>query len=668
MAVPKDTRERYEKLKDSINRYRRLFHVYDKEEISEEARDSLMQELTVIEKKYPELVTPDSPSQRVAGAPLPQFKKVRHEVAQWSFNDAFSPEDLREFDARVKRALKPQFGDVSPTYACELKIDGLKIVFTYEKGLLKTAATRGNGEIGEDVTHNIRTIESVPLRLERAIDIVVEGEVWMSSKNLELLNKAQTKAGKPLYANPRNVAAGSIRQLDPKMAAARKLDVFIYDVAKTSEKFPPTQMEELDYLRELGFKVNPHHKLAKTIDDAIDFWDTWKKKGRHQEYWIDGVVLKVNEKKYEDALGYTGKAPRFTIAFKFPAEQVTTVLEDIQFQVGRTGVITPVAHLKPVQVAGTIVSRATLHNEDEIKRLDVRIGDTVILQKAGDVIPDIVKVLPELRKKNSKPFKWPTRIPECGGDGKIERIPGQSAWRCVDRNSGAIVRRRFYNFTGKGALDIEGLGKKTVDLLLDNNLIQNFDDIFTLEEGDVLELEGFAELSAKKLIESIKRSNTTELYRFLVGLSIPHVGEETAILLANTFRSVDKLAKVSVEELSRIEGVGDIVAQSVHEWFHDKSNLALIARLTKHMKLKAPEKKTNLPLAGKTYVITGTLESMSREEAEAKLRALGAKVSGSVSSKTTAVIAGENAGSKLAKAWQLKVEVFEERELLKLLT
>jgi len=621
-----------------------------------------MHELTELEKQYPELVTPDSPSQRVAGAPLPQFKKVAHEIEQWSFNDAFSPEDLHEFDKRVKKLL----GGEQPTYACELKIDGLKIVFTYEKGLLKTAATRGNGVIGEDVTHNIRTIESVPIRLERPIDIIVEGEVWMSSKNLELLNKAQAKAGKPLYANPRNVAAGSIRQLDPRIAASRKLDVFIYDVAKTSEKFPPTQMEELEYLRELGFKVNPHHKLAKNIEEAIAFWETWKDKGRKQEYWIDGIVLKVNEKKYEEKLGYTGKAPRFAIAFKFPAEQVTTIVEDIQFQVGRTGVITPVAHLKAVQVAGTTVSRATLHNEDEIKRLDVRVGDTVILQKAGDVIPDIVKVLPELRDKKSRPFKWPTVIPECGGDGKIERIPGQAAWRCVDRNSGAIVRRRFYNFVGKGSLDIEGFGKKTVDILLDNNLIQHFDDIFTLEEGDVLELEGFAEISAKKLIESIKKSRTVELARLIVGLSIPQVGEETAILLAQTFRSLDKLAAASEEKLSDINGIGPIVAKAVYEWFHDKTNLALVSRLKEVLKIVSPAKinVAALPLAGKTYVITGTLGSMSREEAEAKLRALGAKVSGSVSKNTTAVIAGENAGSKLDKARELGVDVFGEKELL----
>ena len=665
--IPKVDRERYEKLKESINRYRRLFHVYDKEEISEQARDSLMQELSELEAKYPELVTPDSPSQRVGGTPLPQFKKVRHEIPQWSFNDAFSAEDLREFDARVKRFLRPSFGEVQPSYVCELKIDGLKIVFTYEKGHLKTAATRGDGVVGEDVTHNIRTIESVPLSLSRPVDIVVEGEVWMSSKNLELLNRTQEKAGKPLYANPRNVAAGSIRQLDPKMAAARNLDAFIYDVAKTSDAFPPTQEKELEYMRELGFKVNHNSSRVSDIEGAIAYWESWKEKGRKQEYWIDGIVVKVYDRKFEEALGYTVKAPRFAIACKFPAEQVTTVVEDIVFQVGRTGVITPVAHLKAVQVAGTTVSRATLHNEDEIRRLDVRIGDTVILQKAGDVIPDIVKVLPELREKSSKPFKWPTRIPECGGDGKIERIPGQAAWRCVDRNSGAIVRRRFYNFVGKHALDIDGLGKSRIDLLLDNNLIQHFDDIFTLEEGDVLALPKFADVSAKKLIASIQRSKKVELARLIVGLSISQVGEETAILLAGTFRSIDAIANASEEKLSEIDGVGPIVAKAVHDWFRERNNLTLIARLKKVLKIEAPAKKPkNLPLEGKTYVITGTLGSMSREEAGEKLRKLGAKISGSVSSKTTAVVAGENAGSKLAKAKELGVDVLSEPDFLRI--
>ena len=667
--IPADIRARYEKLKESINRYRRAYHVYDREEIPEAARDSLMHELAELEAQYPALIASDSPTQRIAGTPLPGFKKITHKVAQWSFNDAFSPDDLREFDGRVKRVLKERFGDVQPGYVCELKIDGLKIVFEYEKGLLKTAATRGDGVIGEDVTHNIRTIESVPLSLSRPIDIIVEGEVWMSSKNLEQLNKAQEKAGKPLFANPRNVAAGSIRQLDPKIAASRKLDVFIYDVARTSETFPPTQSEELEYLRELGFKVNPHHVLAKNIEACIEFWEEWKKKGRHQGYWIDGIVVKVNERQYEDALGYTGKAPRFAIAFKFPAEQVTTIVEDIVFQIGRTGVVTPVAHLKPVSVAGTTVSRATLHNEDEIQRLDVRVGDTVILQKAGDVIPDIVRVLPELRGKDSKPFKWPTKIAECGGDGRIERIPGQAAWRCVDHNSFAVNRRRFHNFAGKGAFDIEGLGKKTVDLLLEEGLIQHFDDIFTLKEGDVLGLEGFAEVSAKNLIESIEKSSTVELSRLIVGLSIPHVGEETSILLAKKFHTIDGLAEASEEELNAVTGVGDIVAKAVHEWFRDKENKALVARLKKVLTIQSPalESAKALPLAGKTYVLTGSLSSMSRDEAKEKLRALGADVSGSVSKKTTAVIAGDEAGSKLDNARKLGVPVLTETDFVRMI-
>ncbi len=668
-TIPKEVRERYEKLKTAVNRYRRLYHVYDKEEISQEALDSLKRELSELEAVHPSLISPDSPSQRVAGKPLPGFKKVRHKVAQWSFNDAFTPEDIRAFDERVKRFLRSTHGQVAPTYVGELKIDGLKVILEYEKGILTTAATRGDGAVGEDVTQNIKTIESVPLSLERPVDIIVEGEVWMSSKNLEALNKAQAKAGKPLYANPRNVAAGSIRQLDPSVAASRKLDMFIYDVAQTNEAMPLTQAEELDYLRELGFKVNPHHIHANDIEGCIAYWEAWKKKGRHQEYWTDGVVIKVNEKKYQDVLGYTGKAPRFAIAFKFPAEQVTTILEDIVFQIGRTGVVTPVAHLKPVAVAGTTVSRATLHNEDEINRLDVRIGDTVVLQKAGDVIPEIVEVVKGVRPKNAKPFKWPAHILECGGDGRIERIPGASAWRCVDKKSFAVSRRVFQNFAGKHALDIEGLGKKTVDLLLENGLIQHFDDIFTLTEGDVLPLEGFAEVSAKKLIESIERSREVELARLLVGLSIAHIGEETAILLAQEFRTIDALASASEEKLNAIDGMGDIMAHAVHEWFHDKENLKLLARLKKLLVIKSPAaQKKSLPLAGKTYVITGTLESMSRDEAKEKLRTLGAHIAESVSAKTTAVVAGENAGSKLDKARELGVAVFSEEQFLQMLS
>lgn len=668
--VPKEILERYEHLMEAIDRYRTAYHVHDREEISSEALDSLKHELVEIEAQYPQLVTPESPSQRVAGAPLPQFAKVRHVVPQWSFNDAFSPDELREFDTRVKRFLSAAGIAQDPSYLCELKIDGLKIVLTYEKGVLKTAATRGDGDVGEDVTHNIRTIESVPLKLARPLDIVVEGEVWMSTKNLAVLNRERQAAGEAPFANPRNVAAGSIRQLDPKVAAARKLDVFIYDVAQTSEEFPSTQDAELAYLRTLGFKVNPHHKLAATIEDAILYWESWKEKGRAQDYWIDGIVVKVNDRTQQETIGYTGKGPRYAIAFKFPAEEVTTVLEDIVMQVGRTGVVTPVAHLRPVHVAGTVVARATLHNEDEIRRLDVRIGDTVILRKAGDVIPDIVAVVPELRPRNAKPYQWPTHVAACGGDGAIERIPGQAAWRCVNPESIERRKRAFAYFIGKSAFDMAGLGKKTAELLIEEGVVGSFDEVFELQEGDFLPLPGFAEVSAKNATDAIRKaSRDVPLHRVVTALSIPQVGEETARDLAEYFGSLAKLRKASEDDLAAIPGIGPIVAASVHTWFAQTDNAAMVDRLLKHITIQTPAKKDRaaLPLVGQTFVFTGTMESMSREEAGEKVRALGADVSGSVSKKTTYVVAGEEAGSKLDKARELGVTILTEREFMRLL-
>ena len=666
-----DIQQHYDKLKDSINHYRRLYHTFDREEISEAARDSLMRELADLEKEHPELVTPDSPTQRVGGTPLPQFTKVRHQVAQWSFNDAFTAEDMYEFDARVKRFL----GSLEPVeYVCELKIDGLKIILTYEKGLLKTAATRGDGLVGEEVTHNVRTIESVPLALARPVDIVVEGEVWMSEEALRetnLLRQAQDKK-LPLFANPRNAAAGSLRQLDPRVAAARKLDTFIYDVAQTSERLPDTQYQELNYLCELGFKVNPHFELAGSVEDILTYWEQWKGKSKSQGYWVDGIVIKVNEHMLQERLGYTGKAPRFAIAFKFPAEQVTTVVEAIALQVGRTGVLTPVAHLRPVSVAGSVVSRATLHNEDEIKRLDVRVGDTVILQKAGDVIPDIVQVLVELRPRNAKPYRWPTRVPECGGDGRIERVPGEAAWRCVYKNSFAVERRVLRHFASKGALNIEGLGPSTVDALLEKGLVQHFDDFFTLTEGDLLTLEGFADVSAKKLVESItKVSKKVSLARLLAGLSIPHVGEETALLLAQNFKTVDDIAKANEEKLAAIDGIGPIVAKAIVRWFGETKNKIVIERLKKVLHIENSDyaalrqaQGEKPKLFGKTFVLTGALESMTRDEAKEKIRKLGGNVSSSVSKKTFAVVAGQDPGSKRTDAEKLGVQVVSEREFL----
>lgn len=685
--VPKDERERYAKLKKEVERHRHLYYVREQPEIADSVYDELEQELARMEGEHPELRTEDSPTQRVGGEPEQGFKKVRHQVAQWSFNDAFTEEDIRAFDTRMKRGLgkiptkrergaqllSKDFPEFS--YVCELKIDGLKVVLTYEKGKLKTAATRGDGVVGEDVTHNVRTIGSVPLTLPRPIDIIVEGEVWMSEQALKKVNKEREAQGEPLFANPRNAAAGSIRQLDPKVAASRGLDTFIYDVAQTSELLPPTQEEELGYLKELGFKVNPHFQQARSIKEVITYWEKWKSKNKSQGYWIDGVVVKVNEHALQGRLGYTGKAPRFAIAFKFPAEQVTTVVEDIVLQVGRTGVLTPVAHLRPVLVAGSTVSRATLHNEDEIRRLDVRLGDTVILQKAGDVIPDIVRVLTTLRPKNSKAYKWPTRVAECGGDGSIERVPGQAAWRCVFKNSFAQERRKLRHFASKSALNIEGLGPSTVDALLEKGMIQHFDDFFTLTEGDLLALEGFADISARKLAESIKKTaKGVSLSRLITGLSIPQVGEETAILLAQNFKTADAIAGGSTEDFEKIKGIGDVVGRSIYDWFNLAANKKLIERLKKHLHIVNPEfavaqrqaQGEKPKLFGKTFVLTGTMESLSRNEAKAKIRALGGDVSSSVSKNTSYVVAGAEAGSKLDKAEELGVKVLTEQQFLKL--
>ncbi len=668
----KEIIERLAKLKASIERHRYNYHVLDKPEISDEALDSLKNELVKIETEYPELITPDSPSQRVAGAPLPEFKKVAHKVPQWSFNDAFTIEDIREFDARTKRFLKSQTGkDIWPSYVCELKIDGLKIVSEYKKGLLVGAATRGDGKVGEDVTMNIRTIESVPLRLNKDVDIIVEGEVWLSKSNFEKLNKEQKKKDKPLYANPRNVAAGTIRQLDPSIVAGRRLETFTYDIASYGEKMPVKQELELALLNELGFKVNRYFEPCKNIEEVISFWQKWQKKKDSLDYFIDGVVVKVNEKEYQDILGFTGKAPRYGIAFKFQAEQVTTVVEDIQLQIGRTGVLTPVAHLKPVLVAGSTVSRATLHNEDEIRRLDVRVGDTVILQKAGDVIPDIVKVLVEFRTGKEKVYVFPKKVPECGGDGSIERIPGQAAYRCVFKNSFAVQRRRLYHFASKHAFDIDGLGPKIVDKLLDNQLISSASDIFSLNAGDLATLEGFKEKSVTNLLEAIDKARDVSLARFVISLSIPQVGEETANDLAAHFKDLDGLRAASIEEMQAINGVGDVVAESIYSWFRDVVNKEAVQKLLKQVRIK-PEGETKAKtnkqvLFGKTFVLTGTLPTLERDEAKEKIRALGGNVSGSVSAKTDYVVAGESAGSKYDKAVELGVAILDEDEFLKLL-
>jgi DNA ligase (NAD+) len=702
---------RIQNLRKAIEHHRYNYHVLDKEEISAEALDSLKRELVELEVLFPEYIDSTSPSQRIAGEPLKQFEKVPHKVAQWSFNDAFTPDDIRDFDIRVHKFLKQaldsgvdaqgisfsaaekkELQDICErgvTYTTELKIDGLKVVFEYVDGILVCAATRGDGKVGENVTHNIRTIQSVPLSLNQPVDLIVEGEVWMGKKNFEILNAEQVRLGQQLYANPRNVAAGSVRQLDPKIAASRNLDVFIYDIAsynmsgsqvskKSIQHIPETQFEELALLRELGLKVNTYAKMHTNIDGVITYWEAWHTKSKKQDYWIDGIVVKVNEILAQRAIGYTGKAPRFGIAFKFPAEQVTTIVEDIQLQVGRTGVITPVAHLRPVLVAGSTVSRATLHNEDEIQRLDIRIGDTVILQKAGDVIPDIVKVLTELRTGKEKPFTFPTHVPECGGDGRIERIPGQAAYRCMVKNSGAMHRRRLHHFVSKKCFDIEGMGPKQIDALIEAALINTADDIFTLQKGDVLTLPRFGEKSVDNLLEAIEKAKEVSLARFIFALSIDHVGEETADVLARHFKTwkslSDAASRVDVTALREIEGVGEIVAQSIIDWIKEREHRLLIDRLLQLISIIDMSVQTKGVLSGvlqsaqkdffdtKTFVLTGSLETMTRDEAKGYIKALGGKSSSSVSKDTDYVIAGESAGSKLDTAQKLGIDIISEED------
>lgn len=667
MSAPKDIKERAEKLRQTIDYHRHLYHTLDRPTISDTAYDSLIRELEELEERYPDLKTPESPTQKVGAAPLKQFEKVAHEVPQWSFDDAFDEEDIRAFDAKVKRLLEPEFGAVQPRYTLELKIDGLKVVMTYEKGELVRAATRGDGKIGEDVTQNVLTIRDVPQALTKRSSITVEGEVYMKKSVFERLNKERRKENLELFANPRNIAAGSLRQLDPAITAERELSTFVYDISKTDSTLPPTQEEELGLLRELGFSVNPNHLAVKDIEGVIAYWKEWQKKAPKEDYQIDGVVVKVDDRWIQEALGYTGKSPRFGIAFKFPAEQVATVVEDITLQLGRTGVLTPVAMLRPVLVAGSTVSRATLHNEDEIKRLDIRIGDTVIIQKAGDVIPDVVKVLTDLRTGKEKIFKFPTHFPLCGGDGRIERIPGQAAYRCVAKNSYAQQKRKMHHFASRGVFDIDGLGPKIINQLMEAEIISNFDDIFTIKKGDLETLPRFGEKSIENLLNSIEKAKDVTLGRFIASLSIPQVGTETAQDLAEHFKTPERFEGASLEELQRIEGVGAVVASAIIEWFKDKENKKLYERLLKLVRVKKEEGKKGDRFTGKTFVLTGTLSSMSRDEARDRIRAEGGDVSSSVSSKTDYVVAGSEPGEKYSKAQQLGVEILDEEGFLNML-
>jgi len=657
-----EIKKRVQQLYEVINYHRHLYHVENRSEISEEALDSLKDELKKIETDFPELIKPDSPTQRVAGEPLPFFEKVTHKATQWSFDDAFDYKDMEQWQKRAKRYLHSE-DDLE--YFCELKIDGLKVILEYVDGILVTAATRGDGKVGEDVTVNVRTIESIPIKLQKPVSGIFEGEIYMSKTQFELLNEKQKKAGLDLYANPRNVAAGTLRQLDPSVVSERKLDAFIYDIAQISDQNFETQKSEMDVLQELGFKTNPHAQICRGLEEVWACYQDETLKKESHDYWIDGVVVKINKLDLQAKLGYTGKAPRFAIALKFPAEQKSTVIRDIHLQIGRTGVITPVAIMDPVGIAGTTVSRATLHNYDEIQRLDVRIGDTVIIEKAGDIIPKVLQVVTELRPNGTKPYRFPAKVPGCGGDGSIEQVPGQVAYRCVYRDSGEMANRRLHYFVSKKAFDIDGLGPRIIDQLMDHGLVSEPADLFTLVEGDIEGLEGFKEKSIANLIQGIGEKKEISFDRLVTGLSIDGVGEETAILLANHYDNIDDLRETDTETLEQIDGIGSIVAQEIVDWFVDDGNRKMIDNLLQHVSVQKQIKDTATQgvFAGKSVVATGTLENYSRDSIKDLIRKEGGKVASSVSSATDILIAGEKAGSKLTKAQDLGVEVWDESKL-----
>jgi len=669
----KQASERIKKLREVINHYRYLYHVLDRQEISEAALDSLKKELFDLEQKYPELITPDSPTQRVGGKPLEKFGKVLHPKPMLSFNDAFSEEDMKEWEERIKKLLSKEEA-VRLNYFCELKFDGLAIELIYEGGILKKGSTRGDGLVGEDITQNLKTIEAIPLRLAEPAqfknylkgEIVVRGEALVSKKEFERINKEQEKNGLPKYANPRNLAAGSVRQLNPAITASRQLDAYLYDLV--SDLGQKNHREEHKILKELGFKTHEGTKFCRDLEEVKEYYNLWRQKRETLPFEIDGIVVQVNDNKIFEKLGVVGKAPRGAIAFKFPLKQAETIVEDIRVQVGRTGAITPVAHLKPVSIGGTTITRATLHNEDEIKRLGVKIGDTVIVGRAGDVIPDVVKVLKELRTGREKNFKMPENCPACGT--KLEKRAGEVVWRCPNPSCQARQKRYLYHFVSKKAFDIDGLGPKIIDQLVENNLVADPSDFFELEEGDLLPLERFAEKSAKNLIEAIRKRKEISLPKFIYALGIKGVGEETAYLLAEKFGSLENLRKAGLTELQSVKDIGPVVAESIFQWFKKKKNKDLLEKLNKAgiiIQEKERIKPKSEKLKGKTFVLTGALKSLTREEAKRKIRENGGDVSESVSRQTDFVVVGENPGSKLERAQKLGIRTITEEEFLVLL-
>ncbi len=660
-------------LRKEIEAHNRAYYEEARPKISDFEYDKLMRELIDLEKAHPDFLTADSPSQRVGGAPLKSFKTVTHAIPMMSLDNTYSLEEVQDFDARVKKHL----AKTEIEYWTEEKIDGVSISLHYQEGVLVRAVTRGDGKRGDDVTENIKTIRNVPLNIRGQSPsekgtvprkLEVRGEVYLSRKQFDVINKAKETAGEELFANPRNACAGTLKLLDPKQVAERKLDIFIHGYgAVEGGSFFKTHQEAVELFKKLGFKIIANHKLCKNIDEVSLFINEFEKIRRTLDYDTDGLVVKVNSLEFQKALGATTKSPRWAIAYKYPAEKAETILEDILIQVGRTGVLTPVAVLKPVQISGTTVSRASLHNADEIERLDVRIGDHVLVEKSGEIIPKVVQVLAEKRKQTLKKFHFPEKCPVCGS--KVEKMGEEVAVRCIDLGCPAQLKGKIRHYAQRDAMDIEGLGAVWVEQFVDRGLIKDLAGIYELDFETIKNLERMGQKSTENLFKGIEESKSRTLNRLIFGLGIWDVGEHAAHILAQRFRSLDKLAEVSEDDLLAIREIGPVTAHSVYDFFKEPGTKKIIERLRKAgVRFDLVEKvKSASPISGKTIVITGTLEKFERSEAEALVRSLGGHPSGSVSKKTDYLVAGESAGSKLAKAKELGITVLDEKTFLKLI-
>ncbi|MCX8093260.1 MAG: NAD-dependent DNA ligase LigA, partial [Candidatus Goldbacteria bacterium] len=662
--IPEKIKEKINKLRKEIEYHNKKYYVDAEPEISDYEYDMLMKELIELEEKYPELKTPDSPTQRVGGEPLKEFKTVTHSVPMLSLDNTYSEEDLLEFDKRIKKVTD------NYTYTVELKIDGVAVALRYKNLLLDIAITRGDGERGDDVTANIKTLRQIPLKVESDDiffkDFEVRGEVYLSKKQFEIINEEREREGQPLFANPRNATAGSLKLLDPKIVAKRKLNIFVYYIINPENYGINTQYEALEKLKKLGFPVNENNKKVNSIKEVIEYCNLWERKRAELPYVVDGVVIKVNEFSKQAILGATGKSPRWAIAYKFKAERAKTRLKAITVQVGRTGILTPVAELEPVHISGTIVKRATLHNEDEIEKKDIRIGDIVFVEKAGEIIPEVIGVDIKARTGSERKFKMPKECPVCGGE--TVKYEGEVATRCINIKCRAQLEGSLLHFASRDAMNIDGLGKAIVTQLVDKKMVADYGDLYFLKVSELAELERMGEKSAQNLVNEIIKSKDRDLENLIYGMGIRNVGKHTAEILAENFSSIDKLAAATLKDLNDIHEIGPVVAQSIYDFFRRKETKDVILKFEKAgVNMKRKKKAIKNILGGKVFIFTGEMEKYTRSEASNIVKSLGGRVTSSISKNIDYVVTGKDPGSKLDKAKKLGLKIIDEKEFLKII-